>query len=88
MQKFPCSRLLVLICLFIAQRRGTAYDPFQQDVNTPYIANFRTKFHPRQSMSFAQVSVLAGFLSLDLTCSSQVLFDGFNLKYADTADLR
>uniref|UniRef100_A0A7S4N8N2 Peptidase A1 domain-containing protein n=1 Tax=Guillardia theta TaxID=55529 RepID=A0A7S4N8N2_GUITH len=62
-----CPALLLLV----HSRLLLAYDPFQKNVNAPFIANSTDKFHPLQSMSFAHV-----------------LFDGFDLKYADTADLR
>jgi len=47
------------------------FDPFESDVSAPFNESSIHKFHPSESMSFAQV-----------------LFDGFDLKYADTADLR
>mmetsp|Transcript_42433 Transcript_42433/g.99624 ORF Transcript_42433/g.99624 Transcript_42433/m.99624 type:complete len:534 (+) Transcript_42433:228-1829(+) len=65
------SSVLVTAFLFaLSPSSTTAYDPFQQDSNQPFNINSTNRFHPAQSLSFAQV-----------------LFDGFDLKYADTADL-
>ena len=49
------SRKCLVFILLVILSSCIAYDPFQQNENAPFDGNLTKKFHPRESMSFAQV---------------------------------
>ena len=79
-----------------------AYDPFQTDTSAPWNKNASKRFHPvcvcpggaascaacARSRCICARLMLGCGVQLQSMSFAHVLFDGFDLKYADTADLR